>query len=405
MASKLETDAVEPQSGTTLTLGAAGDTVDLSTAAVTLPADTIGTAQLSATGTASSGTFLRGDNAWATAGVDTLATLTDATVSASDPTISSNPSAVGHLWLNSTSGESYVATDITAGANVWTNIGGGAGNISTAYSVDFLVIAGGGGGSAGAPSGGGGGGGAGGYRNSYNSETSGGGGSSESALTILSGTEYTITVGAGGAITGGRGANGGDSSIAGSDITDITSLGGGYGGWSTENAGAGGSGGGSDQTPAPGAGTANQGYAGGQGSGNGGGGGGGAGAVGGTLPAANIGGAGGVGVSSSITGSAVTRGGGGGGSSNTTGGAGGSGGGGAAATNSASNNATAGTVNTGGGGGGAYDVNPGAAGGSGVVILRMATSSYSGTTTGSPSVTTSGSDTIITYNGSGTYTG
>jgi len=38
MASKLETDAVEPQSGTTLTLGAAGDTVDLSTAAVTLPA-------------------------------------------------------------------------------------------------------------------------------------------------------------------------------------------------------------------------------------------------------------------------------------------------------------------------------------------------------------------------------
>ena len=38
MASKLETDAVEPQSGTTLTLGAAGDTVDLSTATVTLPA-------------------------------------------------------------------------------------------------------------------------------------------------------------------------------------------------------------------------------------------------------------------------------------------------------------------------------------------------------------------------------
>ena len=46
----------------------------------------------------------------------------------------------------------------------------------------------------------------------------------------------------------------------------------------------------------------------------------------------------------------------------------------------------------------------GGAGGSGVVILRMATASYSGTTSGSPSVTTSGSDTILTFTGSGTYT-
>jgi hypothetical protein len=35
----------------------------------------------------------------------------------------------------------------------------------------------------------------------------------------------------------------------------------------------------------------------------------------------------------------------------------------------------------------------------------MATSSYSGTTTGSPSVSTSGADTILVYTGSGTYTG
>jgi hypothetical protein len=34
----------------------------------------------------------------------------------------------------------------------------------------------------------------------------------------------------------------------------------------------------------------------------------------------------------------------------------------------------------------------------------MATTNYSGTTTGSPTVTTSGSDTILTYTGSGTYT-
>ena len=372
-----------------------------------LAADTVGVSQLSATGTASATNFLRGDNSWQTAGVSTLGALSDCTVSASNPTLSTNPSAVGHLWVNSTSGESYIATDVTAGSNVWTNIGEGTGNISPQYSVDFLVIAGGGGGSAGHPSGGGGGGGAGGYRNSYNNETSGGGGSSEAAITFLVNTVYTITVGPGGTISSGRGAAGADSSIAGSGLTTITSAGGGYGGWSSVTGGDGGSGGGSDQGPAPGAGTANQGYAGGQGSGNGGGGGGGAGAVGGTLPSGPVGGAGGGGVASSITGTAVTRGGGGGGSSNTTGGAGGAGGGGPAATNSSSNDATAGTANTGGGGGGAYSTNPGAAGGSGVVILRMLDVDYSGTTTGSPTVATgvNGVDTVLTFNGNGTYTG
>jgi hypothetical protein len=34
----------------------------------------------------------------------------------------------------------------------------------------------------------------------------------------------------------------------------------------------------------------------------------------------------------------------------------------------------------------------------------MPTVLYSGTTSGSPSVTTSGSDTILTYTGSGSYT-
>ena len=43
------------------------------------------------------------------------------------------------------------------------------------------------------------------------------------------------------------------------------------------------------------------------------------------------------------------------------------------------------------------------AGGSGVVILRMNTSDYSGSTTGSPTVTTDGTDTILTFTGSGTY--
>jgi hypothetical protein len=47
----------------------------------------------------------------------------------------------------------------------------------------------------------------------------------------------------------------------------------------------------------------------------------------------------------------------------------------------------------------------GGAGGSGVVILSVPTANYSGTTTGSPTVTTSGSNTIMTFtSGSGTYT-
>ena len=48
-------------------------------------------------------------------------------------------------------------------------------------------------------------------------------------------------------------------------------------------------------------------------------------------------------------------------------------------------NATAGTANTGGGGGGGYI--DGAAGGSGVIILKIA-DKYNATFTGSPSVTT-----------------
>ena len=41
---------------------------------VTLPADTVDVATLSATGTASASTFLRGDNAWASAGLDGVTT-------------------------------------------------------------------------------------------------------------------------------------------------------------------------------------------------------------------------------------------------------------------------------------------------------------------------------------------
>jgi hypothetical protein len=72
-----------------------------------------------------------------------LTGIVSATISASDPTISTNPSGgVGTEWLNSTSGEMYICTDATAGANVWTNVGAGTGDIQllfqgTAYGYDM----------------------------------------------------------------------------------------------------------------------------------------------------------------------------------------------------------------------------------------------------------------------------
>ena len=96
----------------------------------------------------------------------------------------------------------------------------------------------------------------------------------------------------------------------------------------------------------------------------------------------------------------IAIGGGAGGANAGSGGAGGSGGGGNGNTTS---NATSGSANTGGGGGGAGGAT-GGNGGSGVVILSMPTANYTGVTTGSPTVTTSGSNTIIKFTSSGSYT-
>ena len=116
-----------------------------------------------------------------------------------------------------------------------------------------------------------------------------------------------------------------------------------------------------------------------------------------------VGGDGGDGLASAITGSSVTRGGGGGGVGNATGGSGGAGGGGAGASDTGAGGD--GTANTGGGGGSSGETyGQGSNGGSGVVILRLPTASYSGTTSGSPTVSQSGSDTILVYNASGSYT-
>jgi len=245
-----------------------------------------------------------------------------------------------------------------------------------AITCDYLVVAGGG--SGGNPANGAaGGGGAGGLRSTVTA--TGGGGSLESALSLASGTGYTVTIGAGGAVR----ANGSNSVFS-----TITSTGGGQGGSRSvsgfingSTGGAGGGGAGEDSGSTGGTGTANQGYAGGTGGGsnvNAAGGGGGAGAVGsarqaGSAPVA--GGAGGNGVATSISGSSVTYagGGGGGGSSiGANGGAGGTGGGGTGGGASNSQIAAAGTANTGGGGGGGGNDTGRTSGngGSGIVIVR-----------------------------------
>ena len=258
-------------------------------------------------------------------------------------------------------------------------------------TATYLVI--GGGGSGGRANGGGGG--AGGYLTSTTS--------------LNSGTTYTITVGAGGASASGtqQGNDGSNSVLSGTGLS-VTSTGGGGGGTQNgtstgRNGGSGG--GGAYLSGAGGSPTSGQGFAGGVGSGGSGngGGGGGASAAGVNADAGSNQGNGGAGTASSITGTSVTRAGGGGAGGLDRRGLGGAGGGGNGAHTS---DAVAGTANTGGGGGGGSSglgTNSGA-GGSGVVILSIPTADYTGITTGSPTVTTSGSNTILTFTSSGTYT-
>ncbi|NTW31314.1 MAG: hypothetical protein HGB12_01545 [Bacteroidetes bacterium] len=212
-------------------------------------------------------------------------------------------------------------------------------------AVEYLVVAGGGGGGS----------------------TYGGGGGAGGLLTstnfAVTGT-INVTVGNGGAAQ----TNGGNSVFS-----TITAIGGGHSGigsavnGSTGGSGGGGSGrsGGGEVVSSGGAGTVNQGYAGGGGGSfgaiDGGGGGGGAGSVGETVDNRSDAGDGGIGISSSITGTPTYYAGGGAGCGYGTGvPVGGNGGGG--------NANVAGAANTGGGGGGSQT--SGKQGGSGVVIIR-----------------------------------
>ena len=284
------------------------------------------------------------------------------------------------------------------------------------YDIDFLVIGGAGGGGFGQSiyqTGGGGG--AGGYRTSTETHTGSTG-------------VITITVGDGAAGLNADGqtpVQGSASSVSGTGITTLSSAGGGGGaGYNSVTGGTGASGGGGGSLSGAG-GTGNspstspvQGYNGGSAAGSGGGaansagGGGGSSAIGTNASAGNAG-DGGAGTASSITGAAVTRAGGGGGGAQGSGasaGVAGSGGGGIGGLNQQAG--ANGTVNTGSGGGGGSNNAGGATsstgggnGGKGVVILSMPTGGYSGVTTGSPTVATDSGNTILTFTGTGSYTG
>jgi len=409
--SKIEVDQVDPQSGTTLTLGTSGDTVQVASGATLLGGgvDWQSTIVTGATHTAAAGQGL-----WLDTSSNAITLTLPASPSVGDQIIFTDyarnweTNAVT-LNLNSekfqgnttpvpvydTTGESVdiVYSGSTKG---WIPNTDGAVALETpqSYSVDFLVIAGGGGG--GQDDGGGGG--AGGYRTSTQAGQ-------------VSGNTITVTVGDGGA----NRTDGSDSSVSGTGITTITSTGGGKGGDGGPNtAAAGGSGGGggntgnnpgaAGNTPSTSPSQGNAGAAGQSSSPRNSGGGGGAGEAGNTDGAAH----GGDGLSSSITGSAVTRAGGGGGATRVDGNQrpGGDGGGGAGGCDTPQVTASAATANTGGGGGGGAGNSPqeGGAGGKGVVIVSMPDANYSGTTTGSPTVATGVSGkTVLTFTGSGSY--
>ena len=451
--SKVLTDQIEKRTGgTAIDLPATGkwpqgNIADDAVGAAQMANDAVGVAELSATGTASATTYLRGDNAWTaietgtewqavqtaaftavagkgypcntTAGVIAVtlpagsvgdvveildyagtAATNNITVTANGTEkikganvtfyITGNRVGVRIVYIDATQGwvAATAANDITTSA------------LSNTTDVEYLVVGGGGGGGTGtdAPGYGRGGGGAGGYRTNFGG----------TVILFTPGITYTATVGGGGAGS----TNGVDSSLAGSDITNIVSAGGGGG---TNGAGqAGGSGAGATQSGAAGAGNTPstspaQGFAGGGVTGNDqAAGGGGASEVGESVSTpSGDGGDGGDGTSNAITGASVTYAGGGGGGGNANPGVGGAGGGGTGYKHTGSVAATPGTDGLGGGGGGgSYSTSPnpaGGTGGDGIVILRMLSGAYSGVVTGAPTVTTDGAYKVIKFTGTGTY--
>jgi len=98
--------------------------------ATNVSSGTIASARLDTGTTAGKLVVLDGSGNLPAVNASLLTGVVSATISASDPTISTNPSSgVGTEWNNSTSGAMYILTDATAGENKWTNVGAGSGNI------------------------------------------------------------------------------------------------------------------------------------------------------------------------------------------------------------------------------------------------------------------------------------
>ena len=299
-------------------------------------------------------------------------------------------------------------------------------------TIEYLVVAGGGGGGAVQASpgyAGAGGGGAGGVKiGGPNVATY----PNVANVIPVSVASYAVTIGAGG-MGGSRAphptnaATNGSNSVFGYPSA-ITATGGGAGSDNTsgptplQGGSSGGSGGGSDGRKDPGPGGAaspnsnpdRQGYPGGSNSGNTGGAGGGGGAMGaGSSKSPNhVGGPGGDGVQSSITGTATYYAGGGGGGSYTdpgpftaaSGGAGGGGAGGPYSGDKAGEDAEAGTGGGGGGGtGGTNITSNGGNGGSGVVIVRYQIASVETAKATGGVISFYNDKTIHTFTSSGTF--
>jgi len=466
--SKLEVDTIAPQSGTQITLGESGDTItipagatfDASSGTLTLADGSVTNAKLAGsitndkltnssitingssvslggsttieTGTSWQSTIVTGTTLSAVAGngywIDTTSNACTVTLPGSASVgdtiefvdyartwntnaITINPNSLNYQGNSSPNPEyntdgQHVRIVYSGATQGWIPTVDDDVTLETpqSYDAEYLVVAGGASGSSTR----GGGGGAGGYLTNFGG----------TAIGLSPGTTYTITVGAGGSgVSSARGNNGNNSVISGSGFSTITAIGGGTGGFNATDpdklgvdGGSGGGGAGSSSGDlSGGSGTSPQGNDGGDGfsSSNFGCGGGGGSASAGGNGSSPAGGNGGNGTSNSITGSAVYYGAGGGGSiaNGFIGGNGGTGnppGYGEAGVLSATGQD--GRPETGSGAGGA-DSGTSGSGGGGIVILRMATADYSGTTTGSPTVTTDGTDTIIKFTGSGSYTG
>ena len=329
--------------------------------------------------------YMDGTKGWSLVNEDTTTSLGAQFISATGGTITQ-------------SGDFQIHTFTGDGCFVVSSLGAGIPCVQ-ASTVDYLVVAGGGGGGRS----GGGGAGAGGYRESKDSTLSSPHTASPLAATTgltITATTYPITVGGGGA--GLEAPSGLAQGVSGSNsvFSTITSAGGSGGGSGPQNGSSivgGGSGGGGRANQANPVGAGNtppvsppQGNQGGIGGPATAGGGGGGASASGCNASGRCAGDGADGVSTSITGSSVTRAGGGGGGTDQgtptpgspgDGGVGGNGGGGRGGIGTSACGPTAGvdgTTNTGGGGGGgsnapAWPGNPTASGGSGgkgIVIIR-----------------------------------